>query len=107
MKLGADKLTEANLISLPTAFGNISSSSCQLSLIHLLSQEIGNSYRGYVESEAELDILLTFHRQQTGTTWGTRQSPSAAKESKRLMWKSNYVPYDGMPFLNLGQLIVI
>ncbi|XP_033629584.1 calcium-responsive transcription factor-like [Asterias rubens] len=70
-------------------------------------EEIGNSYRGYVESEAELDVLLTFHRQQTGTTWGTRQSPSAAKESKRLMWKSNYVPYDGMPFLNLGSRAIV
>ncbi|XP_038048996.1 calcium-responsive transcription factor-like [Patiria miniata] len=70
-------------------------------------EEIGNSYRGYVESEVELEFLLTYHRQQTGTTWGTRQSPSTARESKRLMWKSNYVPYDGIPFLNLGSRAIV
>ncbi|XP_022105956.1 calcium-responsive transcription factor-like [Acanthaster planci] len=70
-------------------------------------QEIGNSYRGYVDNEVELDLLLVYHRQQTGTTWGTRQSPSSSRESKRLMWKSNYVPYDGIPFLNLGSRAIV
>jgi len=63
---------------------------------------IGDSYRGYVTSEVELDLILTLHKQHTNSCWGTRQSPSSAKPSIRLMWKSQYVPYDGIPFLNTG-----
>lgn len=63
---------------------------------------IGNSYRGYVDSEAEVDLLLTYHKQETHSFWGTRQSPSPAKPSTRLMWKSQYVPFDGIPFINSG-----
>ncbi|XP_078000614.1 calcium-responsive transcription factor-like [Glandiceps talaboti] len=70
-------------------------------------ESIGDSYRGYVESEVELDLLLTYHKQQTGTFWGTRQSPSQNKPSKRLMWKSQYVPYDGVPFLNAGSRAIV
>ncbi|XP_070578548.1 calcium-responsive transcription factor-like [Ptychodera flava] len=70
-------------------------------------EAIGDSYRGYVESEVELDLLLTYHKQQTGTFWGTRQSPSQNKPSKRLMWKSQYVPYDGIPFLNAGSRAIV
>ena len=51
----------------------------------------------------ELDLLLTYHKQQTGSFWGTRQSPSPAKQSTRLMWKSQYVPFDGIPFINSGR----
>nr|XP_006825725.1 PREDICTED: calcium-responsive transcription factor-like [Saccoglossus kowalevskii] len=70
-------------------------------------EAIGDSYRGFVESEVELDLLLTYHKQQTGTFWGTRQSPSQNKPSKRLMWKSQYVPYDGIPFLNAGSRAIV
>lgn len=63
---------------------------------------IGDSYRGYVTSEVELELILTLHKQHTNSCWGTRQSPSSAKPSIRLMWKSQYVPFDGIPFLNTG-----
>ena len=66
---------------------------------------IGDSYRGYVTNEVELDLILTLHKQHTSTCWGTRQSPSSAKPSIRLMWRSQYVPYDGIPFLNTGAKI--
>lgn len=64
---------------------------------------IGDSYRGYATDEVELDLILTLHKQHTNSCWGTRQSPSSAKPSIRLMWKSQYVPYDGIPFLNTGR----
>ncbi|XP_041352551.1 calcium-responsive transcription factor-like [Gigantopelta aegis] len=70
-------------------------------------EKIGDSYRGYVENEVELDTLLTLHKQQTASFWGTRQSPSPAKPSTRLMWKSQYVPFDGMPFVNAGSRAVV
>ena len=66
---------------------------------------IGDSYRGYATDEVELDLILTLHKQHTNSCWGTRQSPSSAKPSIRLMWKSQYVPYDGIPFLNTGTVI--
>ena len=69
----------------------------------LCAQKIGESYRGYVENEVQLDLLLTYHKQQTSSFWGTRQSPSPAKPSTRLMWKSQYVPFDGIPFVNVGE----
>ncbi|KAL5010254.1 hypothetical protein ScPMuIL_012559 [Solemya velum] len=68
---------------------------------------IGDYFRGYVESEVELDLLLTYHKQQTVSFWGTRQSPSPAKPSTRLMWKSQYVPFDGIPFVNSGSRAVV
>ncbi|XP_029420515.1 calcium-responsive transcription factor isoform X2 [Nannospalax galili] len=67
-------------------------------------EKIGDSYRGYCVSETELESILTFHKQQTQSVWGTRQSPSPAKPATRLMWKSQYVPYDGIPFVNAGLL---
>lgn len=70
-------------------------------------QVIGNSYRGYVDSEAEVDLLLTYHKQETHSFWGTRQSPSPAKPSTRLMWKSQYVPFDGIPFINSGSRAIV
>ena len=66
-------------------------------------ERIGDSYRGYVHTEAELDILLSMHKEHTNSSWGTRQSPSSQKPSVRFMWKSQYVPYDGIPFLNSGK----
>ena len=68
---------------------------------------IGDSYRGYVNTEAELDLVLSIHKEHTNSCWGTRQSPSSAKPSVRLMWKSQYVPYDGIPFLNSGKVIIL
>ncbi|XP_012369156.2 calcium-responsive transcription factor [Octodon degus] len=70
-------------------------------------QKIGDSYRGYCVSETELESILTFHKQQTQSVWGTRQSPSLAKPATRLMWKSQYVPYDGIPFVNAGSRAVV
>lgn len=56
-------------------------------------------------SEAELLNILVLHKQQTMSVWGTRQSPSPAKPATRLMWKSQYVPYDGIPFVNAGKSV--
>uniref|UniRef100_A0A9L0TNF1 Calcium responsive transcription factor n=1 Tax=Equus caballus TaxID=9796 RepID=A0A9L0TNF1_HORSE len=70
-------------------------------------EKIGDSYRGYCISETELESVLTFHKQQTQSVWGTRQSPSPAKPATRLMWKSQYVPYDGIPFVNAGSRAVV
>ncbi|XP_066200996.1 LOW QUALITY PROTEIN: calcium-responsive transcription factor [Saccopteryx leptura] len=70
-------------------------------------QKIGDSYRGYCVSETELESVLTVHKQQTQSVWGTRQSPSPAKPATRLMWKSQYVPYDGIPFVNAGSRAVV
>ncbi|XP_038644416.1 calcium-responsive transcription factor-like isoform X1 [Scyliorhinus canicula] len=70
-------------------------------------EKIGDSYRGYCESETELENVLTVHKQQTQSVWGTRQSPSPAKPATRLMWKSQYVPYDGIPFVNAGSRAIV
>ncbi|XP_023588774.1 calcium-responsive transcription factor isoform X2 [Trichechus manatus latirostris] len=70
-------------------------------------EKIGDSYRGYCVSETELESVLTVHKQQTQSVWGTRQSPSPAKPATRLMWKSQYVPYDGIPFVNAGSRAVV
>ncbi|XP_056107686.1 calcium-responsive transcription factor isoform X2 [Rhinichthys klamathensis goyatoka] len=65
-------------------------------------EKIGESYRGYCNTEAELEAVQLLHKQQTHAVFGTRQSPSPAKPATRLMWKSQYVPYDGIPFVNAG-----
>ncbi|XP_078084825.1 calcium-responsive transcription factor-like isoform X2 [Mustelus asterias] len=70
-------------------------------------EKIGDSFRGYCESETELENVLTVHKQQTQSVWGTRQSPSPAKPATRLMWKSQYVPYDGIPFVNAGSRAIV
>ncbi|XP_030066558.1 calcium-responsive transcription factor isoform X1 [Microcaecilia unicolor] len=70
-------------------------------------ERIGDSYRGYCVSENELESVLTLHKQQTQSVWGTRQSPSPAKPATRLMWKSQYVPYDGIPFVNAGSRAIV
>ena len=77
-------------------------SSCCYSLIYDW-QKIAHYYRGWVPTEQDLDIILTLHKQQTGTFWGTRQSTDMNKTTPRLMWKSQYVPYDGIPFVNYGK----
>ncbi|XP_063068994.1 calcium-responsive transcription factor [Engraulis encrasicolus] len=70
-------------------------------------EKIGDSYRGYCSTEAELEAVLLLHKQQTGAVFGTRQSPSPAKPATRLMWKSQYVPYDGIPFVNAGSRAIV
>ncbi|KAE8580236.1 hypothetical protein XENTR_v10024369 [Xenopus tropicalis] len=70
-------------------------------------EKIGDSYRGYCLSENELMSILALHKQQTQSVWGTRQSPSPAKPATRLMWKSQYVPYDGIPFVNAGSRAIV
>ncbi|NXX94907.1 CARTF factor, partial [Centropus bengalensis] len=70
-------------------------------------EKIGDSYRGYCVSKTELESVLTLHKQQTQSVWGTRQSPSPAKPATRLMWKSQYVPYDGIPFVNAGSRAIV
>jgi len=73
---------------------------CLLSTVS--TQRVGNSFRGWVETESELDYVLTCYKQATCTYWGTRQSPSPSQKTTRLMWKSQYVPFDGIPFINIG-----
>lgn len=70
-------------------------------------ERIGDSFRGWVETDAELDTVMTYFRQVTHSYWGTRQSPSQSKPSTRLMWKSQYVPFDGIPFINAGSRAVV
>uniref|UniRef100_A0A4W5LKG7 Calcium responsive transcription factor n=1 Tax=Hucho hucho TaxID=62062 RepID=A0A4W5LKG7_9TELE len=55
----------------------------------------------------ELETILLLHKQQTNSVFGTRQSPSPAKPASRLMWKSQYVPYDGVPFVNAGSRAIV
>ena len=66
---------------------------------------MGHYYRGWVHTEQDLDIVLTIHKQQTNSFWGTRQSPDGKRPSARMMWKSQYVPFDGIPFINCGKYI--
>lgn len=70
-------------------------------------EKIGHYYRGWVETEVELDMLLAYHKQQTASFWGTRQSPSSMRASARMMWKSQYVPFDGIPFINSGSRAIV
>ena len=65
-------------------------------------QKIGDYYRGWVATDSELEVLLTLHKQQTKSVWGTRQSPCMTRDTTRLMWRSQYCPFDGIPFLNTG-----
>ncbi|KAJ8253306.1 hypothetical protein GJAV_G00211420 [Gymnothorax javanicus] len=76
---------------------------------HLLHdcEKIGDSYRGFCSTEAELEAVLMLHKQHTHSVFGTRQSPSPAKPATRLMWKSQYVPYDGIPFVNAGSRAIV
>ncbi|XP_064166600.1 calcium-responsive transcription factor-like isoform X1 [Anguilla rostrata] len=76
---------------------------------HLLHscEKIGDSYRGFCTNEAELEAVLMLHKQHTHSVFGTRQSPSPAKPATRLMWKSQYVPYDGIPFVNAGSRAIV
>ncbi|XP_022612893.1 calcium-responsive transcription factor [Seriola dumerili] len=70
-------------------------------------EKLGDSYRGFCCSGAEVEAILLLHKQETGCVFGTRQSPSLDKPATRLMWKSQYVPYDGIPFVNAGSRAVV
>ncbi|XP_071371042.1 calcium-responsive transcription factor-like, partial [Centroberyx affinis] len=61
----------------------------------------------FCSSDSELEAILLLHKQQTGCVFGTRQSPSVTKPATRLMWKSQYVPYDGIPFVNTGSRAIV
>jgi len=89
----------------PAIFGHLRSEPLWIffSVFHE-EQKIGESYRGYCTTEAELEAIQLLHKQQTHAVFGTRQSPSPAKPATRLMWKSQYVPYDGIPFVNAGNV---
>ncbi|XP_058520850.1 LOW QUALITY PROTEIN: calcium-responsive transcription factor [Ochotona princeps] len=102
-KSGARMLEEPFLAPLQPLSSNTPIWACRLRSC----EKIGDSYRGYCVSETELESVLTFHKQQTQSVWGTRQSPSPAKPATRLMWKSQYVPYDGIPFVNAGSRAVV
>lgn len=68
----------------------------------------GDTYTGYVMTEAEMDAVLNLYKKETQSLFAIRQTPSPAKdesaETVRLMWKSQYVPYDGIPFINVGKI---
>ena len=60
-------------------------------LFRLKLQKIGDYYRGWVANDAELELLLTLHKQQTKSVWGTRQSPSMSMSSvHRSHWGRSY-----------------
>lgn len=102
-KIETGTVEEPSLAPLQTLTSNTPIWACRLRSC----ERIGDSYRGYCVSESELESVLTFHKQQTQSVWGTRQSPSPAKPATRLMWKSQYVPYDGIPFVNAGSRAVV
>eukprot|EP00795_Rhopilema_esculentum_P005130 gene5130-251_t len=69
-------------------------------------QKIGDSYYGFVKNEVEMDQVLNAYKKETNSLFAIRQTPSPVKEDNgtvRLMWKSQHVPYDGIPFINIGE----
>eukprot|EP00794_Sanderia_malayensis_P012832 gene12832-14150_t len=69
-------------------------------------QKLGDSYYGYVINEVEMDQVLNSYKKETNSLFAIRQTPSPVKEENgtvRLMWKSQHVPYDGVPFINIGR----
>ncbi|XP_065071540.1 uncharacterized protein LOC135696168 isoform X2 [Rhopilema esculentum] len=69
-------------------------------------QKIGDSYYGFVKNEVEMDQVLNAYKKETNSLFAIRQTPSPVKEDNgtvRLMWKSQHVPYDGIPFINIGR----
>lgn len=52
-----------------------------------------------------MDQVLNSYKKETNSLFAIRQTPSPVKEENgtvRLMWKSQHVPYDGIPFINIG-----
>ena len=70
----------------------------------------GDTYTGFVSNENEMDIVLNLYKKETQSLFAIRQTPSPGKdesvETVRLMWKSQYVPYDGIPFINVGKILI-
>ena len=53
-----------------------------------------------------MDQVLNSYKKETNSLFAIRQTPSPVKEENgtvRLMWKSQHVPYDGIPFINIGK----
>ena len=53
-----------------------------------------------------MDQVLNSYKKETNSLFAIRQTPSPVKEENgtvRLMWKSQHVPYDGIPFINIGE----
>lgn len=71
----------------------------------------GDTYTGYVTNQNDMDLVLNTYKKETQSLFAIRQTPSPAKDESadtvRLMWKSQYVPFDGIPFVNVGKSIVI
>ena len=71
----------------------------------------GDTYTGYVTNQNDMDLVLNTYKKETQSLFAIRQTPSPAKDERadtvRLMWKSQYVPFDGIPFVNVGKSIVI
>lgn len=67
----------------------------------------GDTYTGFVTNDNEMDAILNLYKKETQSLFAIRQTPSPAKDESadtvRLMWKSQYVPYDGIPFVNVGK----
>lgn len=71
---------------------------------------LGDSYYGFVKNEVEMDQVLNSYKKETNSLFAIRQTPSPVKEENgtvRLMWKSQHVPYDGIPFINIGNLLFL
>ncbi|XP_047145209.1 calcium-responsive transcription factor isoform X1 [Hydra vulgaris] len=68
---------------------------------------IGDMYTGYVLNEHEMDNVVNMYKKETQTLFSVRQTPPPPKtetnDTIRLMWKSHYVPFDGIPFVNIGR----
>ena len=69
----------------------------------------GDTYTGYVTNQNDMDLVLNTYKKDTQSLFAIRQTPSPAKDESadtvRLMWKSQYVPFDGIPFVNVGKCI--
>ena len=68
---------------------------------------LGDCFYGFVKNEVEMDQVLNAYKKETNSLFAIRQTPSPVKEENgtvRLMWKSQHVPYDGTPFINIGKL---
>uniref|UniRef100_A0AAY4B964 Uncharacterized protein n=1 Tax=Denticeps clupeoides TaxID=299321 RepID=A0AAY4B964_9TELE len=67
-------------------------------------EKIGDSYRGYCSTEAELEAVLLLPAASDPRRLRHEAVALAGpqKPATRLMWKSQYVPYDGIPFVNAG-----
>ncbi|XP_040004202.1 calcium-responsive transcription factor-like isoform X2 [Xiphias gladius] len=103
----SEETTAASRLDVSARMKTLPSSAPSWALRLRSMQKLGDSYRGFCCSEAEMEAVLLLHKQQTCCVFGTRQSPSLDKPASRLMWKSQYVPYDGIPFVNTGSRAIV